>query len=205
MGFSRPTGRASDRTRQQVLDAAEQLFAERGFAGTSMRELAKASGVSQALIHHHFGRKRDLYNAVKERVVQRFLQMLGSEPAQDQPHAGASELWQWVTRLFEFFRQHPRLVRLLSWERLEGSTRLWPAEQKLLEALQALGNELERRGALRAGMDPLMLVAILEGLVVSWWENRRWIAHLFPGQRDAELDRMFLDHVARLLQGGSRA
>lgn len=205
MGLSRSTGRASDRTRQQVLDAAEQLFAERGFAGTSMRELAKASGVSQALIHHHFGRKRDLYNAVKERLVQRFLQMLGSEPAQDQPHPGASELWQWVTRLFEFFRQHPRLVRLLSWERLEGSTRLWPAEQKLLEALQALGNELERRGALRAGMDPLMLVAILEGLVVSWWENRRWIAHLFPGQRDAELDRMFLDHVARLLQGGSRA
>ena len=197
--------RKAARTRRMVLDAAERLFAERGFAGTSMRDVARASGVSQALIHHHFGRKRDLYNAVKERVVQRFLRMSSRPSGEPAPDVGTSECWRWVISLFEFFRRNPRLVRLLSWERLEGSARLWPAEQKLLDAFRSLGAELQRRGALRSDMNPLMLVAILQSLVVSWWENRAWIARLFPNQLRPDLEQLFLDHVTKLLEQGVKA
>src|SRR5438445_5848999 len=57
-------------TRALVIDAAEQLFAEDGFAATSMRDISTASGISHPLIHHHFGSKEGLYAAVKRRLVE---------------------------------------------------------------------------------------------------------------------------------------
>jgi AcrR family transcriptional regulator len=48
-------------TRDVILDAAERLFAASGLNGTSMREIATAANVAQALIHYHFGTKENLY------------------------------------------------------------------------------------------------------------------------------------------------
>jgi AcrR family transcriptional regulator len=48
---------ASLDTKERILDAAERLFAERGFAGTSLRSVTKQAGVNLAAIHYHFGAK----------------------------------------------------------------------------------------------------------------------------------------------------
>jgi AcrR family transcriptional regulator len=50
-------------TRAAILTEARTLFAERGFAGTSVRAIATAAGVDPALVHHYFGRKDDLFLA----------------------------------------------------------------------------------------------------------------------------------------------
>lgn len=50
-------------TRAAILDAARALFAERGYAGTSVRAVAADAGVDPALVHHYFGRKDDLFLA----------------------------------------------------------------------------------------------------------------------------------------------
>lgn len=50
-------------TRGQVLESARNLFAESGFAGTSVRAVAEAAGVDAALVHHYFGTKRELFLA----------------------------------------------------------------------------------------------------------------------------------------------
>ena len=57
-------------TRTSIIDTAERLFAENGFAATSMRDISTASGVSHPLIHHYFGSKDELYSAVKRRLVE---------------------------------------------------------------------------------------------------------------------------------------
>jgi len=57
----------SERTRQRILDRSERLFARRGFGGVSLRELAAESEVQHRTIHHHFGSKLELYQAVLER------------------------------------------------------------------------------------------------------------------------------------------
>ncbi|HSE46763.1 MAG TPA: TetR/AcrR family transcriptional regulator [Gemmatimonadales bacterium] len=56
-------------TRERILDAAEQLFAERGFAATSIRDVTAEAGVNLAAVHYHFGSKDDLVRAVFERVL----------------------------------------------------------------------------------------------------------------------------------------
>jgi TetR/AcrR family transcriptional regulator len=55
--------------RQQILEAAAALFARRGFAGTSTRQIAEAVGVSETLLFRHFPTKDSLYEAILERLV----------------------------------------------------------------------------------------------------------------------------------------
>jgi AcrR family transcriptional regulator len=53
--------------KQRILDAAERLFAQRGFYGVSLRDITQAAGVDVALVAYHFGGKRELFAAVFER------------------------------------------------------------------------------------------------------------------------------------------
>ncbi|MCH6551326.1 MAG: helix-turn-helix transcriptional regulator [Planctomycetes bacterium] len=54
-------------TRERLLDVAEELFAEKGIAGTSLRTLTKAAETNLAAVHYHFGSKEALLDAVFER------------------------------------------------------------------------------------------------------------------------------------------
>lgn len=66
-----PAGRrtGSGETRAAILEAAAASFAERGYAGTTMRGVAAEAGVDAALIHHYFGTKQELFRAVLELPV----------------------------------------------------------------------------------------------------------------------------------------
>ena len=65
--------RASTRergTRDRILDAAEHLFAEHGFAGTSLRSITQEAGVNLAAVNYHFGSKEALLTAVLARRIE---------------------------------------------------------------------------------------------------------------------------------------
>lgn len=53
-------------TREQILDSSLRLFSEKGFARTSVRDIAQASGITDAAIYYHFASKRDLFEALIE-------------------------------------------------------------------------------------------------------------------------------------------
>ena len=67
-GGAAVSARADD-TREKLLDAAAGLFAERGYAGTSIRAVTQAAGVSVSAANYHFGTKRELLAAVCQRRV----------------------------------------------------------------------------------------------------------------------------------------
>ncbi|WP_299915970.1 TetR/AcrR family transcriptional regulator [uncultured Roseobacter sp.] len=63
----RPKGGRSGETRERILDAAEQLFADRGYDGASIRDVASAAGLQIHSIGYHFGPKEQLFDAVVAR------------------------------------------------------------------------------------------------------------------------------------------
>lgn len=70
----RPKGRTSgdDGTRQRMLDATEEVLTERGYAATSLDEVARRCGVTKPALYHHFpGGKDDLIVAVGQRMLER--------------------------------------------------------------------------------------------------------------------------------------
>jgi AcrR family transcriptional regulator len=62
--------------REQLLDVSRGLFAERGFEGTSIEEIASRAGVSKPVVYEHFGGKEGIYAVVVDREMQRLLDMV---------------------------------------------------------------------------------------------------------------------------------
>ncbi|MDX3226049.1 TetR/AcrR family transcriptional regulator [Streptomyces sp. ME19-01-6] len=62
--------------REQLLDIGRALFAERGFEGTSVEEIAAKAGVSKPVVYEHFGGKEGLYAVVVDREMRRLLDMV---------------------------------------------------------------------------------------------------------------------------------
>lgn len=108
----------SDAARDRILDAAERLFAERGFEGTSVRELAASAGVNLAAVNYHFGGKEALYRAVGERLMHelRERRMTAIRRALDAPGATLES----VLRAFawEIFRPLDDAARARAFTRL---------------------------------------------------------------------------------------
>lgn len=103
------------KTATRILDAAEALFAERGFAGVSVREIAGRVGLNQASIYNHFPSKQALYEAVLER---------GFQPIRDLLAGGGTHSLEAGDRVLEQLVDHlwrtPHLPKLVQREILDG-------------------------------------------------------------------------------------
>jgi AcrR family transcriptional regulator len=117
----RPEARAGDETRQRILDCAEVLFAERGLAGTAVRDIARASGLTAASLYNHFESKQALYEAVLARGVAPLMELLQSLSADAALEARADDA---IGAVMQHFERHPRLPRLIQHEALTGGVYL---------------------------------------------------------------------------------
>ncbi len=139
--------RDAERTRELILDAAERLFAEKGYEETSLADVGGAAGVSRATPGYFFGSKADLHCAVIERcladvrhaVREGKARALASGQTPDVILAGA------VADYAEFVAARPNFVRLIEREALSDRTVLEGMPLRLAvwqEALAAFRQEL---------------------------------------------------------------
>ncbi len=78
----------AEATRRALLDAATGLFAERGYAGTSVEDIARAARVTRGALYHHFAGKRDVFEAVFEELETATIpRLLPAEGAGEHPWA----------------------------------------------------------------------------------------------------------------------
>jgi TetR/AcrR family transcriptional regulator len=122
-------------TRDLILDAAERRFADHGFSGVAMREIAADVGLkNQASLYHHFRNKRALYEAVMERGLDPIVAMVAE--AVTTGKTGPDVLDAAVDRLLDYLAEHPNLPRLIQ-RGLDDSRYLRTAIPKLLIPLSA--------------------------------------------------------------------
>src|SRR4051812_30308135 len=119
-GTHHPRMPAEDR-RRQLLETAIDLFSQKGFAGTTTREIAAAAGVNEAIIFRHFATKQELYKAILDYKCGgnsgKMLEEVDRFIAADDDEGLVRFL---ITRIIAFHREDPRFQRLLMHAALEG-------------------------------------------------------------------------------------
>jgi AcrR family transcriptional regulator len=157
-------------TLERILDAAERLFAERGFHATSTRQIAAEAGISIQTLHYHSGSKLNLYHMVLERsvipvtrMIDRHVQaMLALDLNDDQAlHEHTDRL---IDELFDVVGEHPNYASLFLRQWLERDSELRKVEQE--ELVPRIGEWVSRVEELvgqerRSGIDlPLVLLSL---------------------------------------------
>ena len=108
-------------TRERILDEAEMLFANSGFAGTSVRDIAAGAGLTPASLYNHFSNKDALYRAVLSRGVQPLIERLGELSDTQDLHETASHI---IEGVMEHLAAHSHLPRLIALEAATGGEHL---------------------------------------------------------------------------------
>ena len=155
--------RSASDGRDSIVRSALRLFGECGIEATSLREVAKAAGVSPALVVHHFGGKEGLVTAVDQAALTMFG---GAYDAEEGSLEGPQLLRRRATQTARVMREHPDVCAYLGRalvEGTEGSARLFRAT---IEGGRAEIEALARRGALREDAD--LLWATLQHFFLIW-------------------------------------
>ncbi|MBA3317868.1 MAG: TetR/AcrR family transcriptional regulator [Gemmatimonadales bacterium] len=133
------------RTRAAILDAAEKLFAQKGFDATSLNEVGTAAGVSRGTPGYFFGSKGDLYQAVLDRSFGEVREAVraGRARALASNQAPAAILAGAVSDYFDFLAGRPNFIRLIEREALNGGPQFDEVSLSAgQEALAAISAEL---------------------------------------------------------------
>ncbi len=138
-------------TRNRILDIAEKLFAEQGYAGTSTRQIASKAKISIQTLHYHIGNKAGLYNLVQERsiipvtsMINRHVQEMLKQDLSDDKLLESS-VGQIIDDLFDIFHKNPNYPLLFFRMWLEKDPELRKVEwEEVIPVIKNWGNQVEK-------------------------------------------------------------
>lgn len=197
----RPNADSAD-LRARLLDAALQGFVGSGIAATALSDVAKAAGVTPALVHYYFGSKEQLLAAVLEERLQPVMRELAAEAGSG---PGGSPVARFVAGVHRVVEHHPWLPALWVREIVSegGGLREFMishiAPQLPRQLAQHFAEE-QRRGRLNADLDPRLTVVSLIGLTLFPLAARPIWSRVFDA---ADIDSARLQqHTLALLARG---
>jgi AcrR family transcriptional regulator len=163
----RATGRDPSR-REQILDAADAVFAQAGFHATSMDAIAERVGVGKPVLYRHFGSKERLYGAVLDRAGEELVQRLAAVADEPTPR---QQLQAGVVAFFGFVDEHREAWLVLHREANavgEAAARLHDLRERIAATVSALiaPHSSDRAAAVAHG-----IVGAGEALATWWVEH----------------------------------
>lgn len=186
----------SEWIRERLLDAAEALFARKGYDATGLRDIGLRVGVSNATVLHHFGSKLALYRAVLDRLALATKALV--ESVETDPHEPPlSALLEFLGRFGAWTQENPNYGHIAFREFTEKIVRDshldYHIEADVLRRLGEIVKRGQQEGAFRVDVDvDTFLVQLLttvwlgevstETWAMLFFEDREWFAERFRQQ-----------------------
>ena len=190
--------RNPEKTRQRILKAATEVFAEKGFDGARVDSIAAQARINKQLLYHHFGNKDELFTAVLESEYE---SIRAAEAALELDGMRADEA---ILALVEFtwrhYLAHPAFIRLLNSEnQLEARHLKSSAHTRAINAghiarMKKLLARGRREGSVRGDLDPMQLNVSIAALGFFYLMNRHTLSTVY--QRDLGSPRMLNARLA---------
>jgi AcrR family transcriptional regulator len=223
--MKRKPGRPPSTDRNTILDAAEPLFADRGFAGTSTRLVAARARCNVALISYHFGGKQGMYEELLTRHFQRLRDQYEKSLANlNLTDAALEKSWpefpgkdtraQRIRRFAQLMMDvaylsslHPKMSKVVWREVLSGGKNVINAlsrtDQGVIPLIRKEMDQFKKDGLLSEDFDPRYGVLLFAGPII--WSNVAWpvLDHSLGFKtQDRAWVRRLVYHVLRGLFGG---
>ncbi len=162
------TGRTESGTRAEILAAARRISAQRGLDGTSVREVAQAAKVNNAMIYYHFKDKEDLYRSVLSDSFSSMAAIWNDEIFKTSAPV-KQKIQKYIEGYIRFQQVNDDLRRIMAMEFAgSGGNSTWICEKYFADNyahLAGIFKEGMRKGELKK-FDPSLAVASLIGVVV---------------------------------------
>jgi AcrR family transcriptional regulator len=194
--------RPSDVTRQRILNAAERLFAERGYDATSVRAIVAKAHVNQAAINYHFGGKDGLYREVLHEAFRALTE-------NQLTHAQATQAMSREEALGEFIRRQlwplmardelSRHLRIFNWETVRPTAVFRKLLSEEAAPFMSVAVDLVRRFLPEADQRTLVVAAIwLLGQCSVFVRNREQLGGPPVG---LSLDETAVESLGQMISG----
>jgi TetR/AcrR family transcriptional regulator len=170
-------------TRRKLLAAARREFAQQGFAGARVDEIAARAGVNKQLVYHYFGDKDAIYLAVLESIYEeirdheRKLHLDGLTPDK--------AIKKLIESSFDHLDAHPDFVALLNDENrngakhVRGSRKLTEMHSPLVGLISSILADGVHAGLFRKGVNPMHLYISIAGLSYFYFSNAPTLSAIF--------------------------
>jgi TetR/AcrR family transcriptional regulator len=204
-GPGRPKAEETDPGRRQaLLKRAEQMFAERGYDGVSLRDLADAAGVTPAMIHYYFKNKDGLYAAMLDDVTGRLLEQIEAANAEGVSQDPFRSLMDIASRTV---LAEPWAVSLIMRDVLlrPGPLRDRFIENyatRVMELLTMVIIEGKKTGEIRADLDEGFTAISLLGLTAFPFIARGVAESVLGLDYKEQMRKEYVDHAYKLFRKG---
>jgi len=178
----------TQRNRREIVAIATAHFADKGFAGARVDEIAAATATSKRMIYYHFGSKEGLYRAVLTEAYRGIRSAELDAGLAALPPLAALERLTALT--FDYHFQHPELVRLVMDENMRHGPHVGAVVEARNELVLPRTRALIERGiadgSFRPGLDPVDLHMTISALAFYFVANRYTFSTLFDADMTSE-------------------
>jgi AcrR family transcriptional regulator len=167
----------------QIIDTAEQLFGDKGFDGTSVRDIAQKAGVNIAMISYYFGSKEKLLEAVFEKRVS-FLHTQVTGLIANKELTAMQKIFLLIDDYIERIMQQPQFHKLMTREEMLTNenpikTLICETKRRNMEAIKKLISEGQKNGEFRKNIDVVLLMTTLVGTIAHLTNSKQFYREMY--------------------------
>jgi AcrR family transcriptional regulator len=184
---------------ERLLAVAVEVFIERGYDGTSMEDLARATGITKSSIYHHIASKEQLLRLAVERALGALFAITESPEAQSGPAVGRLEFL--IGSMVDVLTAELPYVTLLLRVRGNTETERWALERRreFDRIVRSLVTEAAAAGDIRNDLDVALVERLVTGMInsITEWYRPNRPGGVGPGELRATVVTLALSSLGR--------